>query len=51
MLPKQGSRAPWRLYQNYLRDVVLMRHGRLTDAGMTFQRRRPAAAAVSTTAA
>ncbi|MCW2536946.1 MAG: Flavin-containing monooxygenase [Modestobacter sp.] len=43
-LPKQGSRAPWRLYQNYLRDVLLMRHGRLADQGMTFQLRRPAAA-------
>ena len=41
-LPKQGRRAPWRLYQNYLRDVVLMRHGRLQDEGMLFGRGRPA---------
>jgi monooxygenase len=37
-LPRQGARAPWRLYQNYLRDVRMMRRGSLEDAGMTFQR-------------
>ncbi|MGC4808845.1 flavin-containing monooxygenase [Micromonospora sp. DT233] len=37
-LPKQGSAAPWRLHQNYARDVLLMRHGRLTDAGVRFSR-------------
>jgi monooxygenase len=43
-LPRQGRRAPWRLYQNYLRDVVLMRRGRLQDEGMLFSRGRPATA-------
>ncbi|MGN9810093.1 flavin-containing monooxygenase [Micromonospora sp. BQ11] len=37
-LPKQGARAPWRLHQNYTRDVLLMRHGRLTDEGVRFSR-------------
>ncbi|MEW2379656.1 NAD(P)/FAD-dependent oxidoreductase [Micromonospora sp. NPDC047812] len=37
-LPKQGARAPWRLHQNYPRDVLLMRHGRLTDPGVRFSR-------------
>jgi cation diffusion facilitator CzcD-associated flavoprotein CzcO len=37
-LPRQGSRAPWRLHQNYLRDVRRMRRGPLEDQGMTFQR-------------
>jgi cation diffusion facilitator CzcD-associated flavoprotein CzcO len=41
-LPKQGSRTPWKLHQNYLRDVALMRRGPLDDEGMTFQ--RPSAA-------
>ena len=36
-LPKQGGRAPWRLHQNYLRDVALMRRGPLEDEGITFQ--------------
>ncbi|MEN3358754.1 MAG: monooxygenase [Mycobacteriales bacterium] len=37
-LPKQGRRAPWRLYQNYPRDAYLLRHGPLTDAGIRFTR-------------
>ncbi|WUI09370.1 NAD(P)/FAD-dependent oxidoreductase [Micromonospora sp. NBC_00421] len=37
-LPRQGPRAPWRLYQNYPRDVLLMKHGRLDDAGVRFSR-------------
>ncbi len=37
-LPKQGARAPWRLYQNYPRDSYLLRHGPLTDAGIRFTR-------------
>ena len=49
-LPKQGPAAPWRLHQNYLRDVRLLRRGPLTDE-MRFGRSRdrhpaPAAAAV-----
>ncbi|MEU9837280.1 NAD(P)/FAD-dependent oxidoreductase [Streptosporangium sp. NPDC048047] len=31
LLPRQGPEAPWRLYQNYLRDVRLMRSGPVTD--------------------
>ena len=31
-LPRQGPSAPWRLHQNYLRDVRLMRRGPVTDA-------------------
>src|SRR4051794_1710307 len=42
-LPKQGRRTPWRLHQNYIRDVQLMRRGPLEDEGMTFQRRTAAA--------
>jgi monooxygenase len=41
-LPRQGRRTPWRLHQNYLRDVGLLRRGPLDDEGMTFQRRVPA---------
>ena len=43
-LPKQGSRKPWKLHQNYIRDVQLMRRGPLDDEGMTFQRRASAPA-------
>jgi monooxygenase len=48
-LPKQGSRKPWKLHQNYIRDVALMRRGPLDDEGMTFQ--RPVASAAGRSAA
>ncbi|MDO3685677.1 NAD(P)/FAD-dependent oxidoreductase [Micromonospora sp. C28ISP2-4] len=48
-LPKQGPQAPWRLHQNYPRDVRLMRHGPLTD-GVRFARAgAPATASAATT--
>jgi hypothetical protein len=34
--PRQGSFAPWRLYQNYALDMALLRHGRLDDRAMEF---------------
>ena len=37
-MPKQGVRAPWRLFQSYPRDLLLLRLGRLTDGGTTFTR-------------
>jgi hypothetical protein len=40
-LPQQGARAPWRLYQNYIKDLVTLRFGRLDDPEMEF---RPAPA-------
>jgi cation diffusion facilitator CzcD-associated flavoprotein CzcO len=47
--PKQGSRAPWRVYQNYLRDVMSLKWGRIEDGALEFsnpvERRAPAAAA------
>ncbi|MET4136689.1 alpha/beta fold hydrolase [Pseudarthrobacter sp. PvP090] len=30
-LPRQGTGSPWRLHQNYVRDLALLRAGRLTD--------------------
>ncbi|MEH1169020.1 NAD(P)/FAD-dependent oxidoreductase [Micromonospora sp. CPCC 205539] len=46
-LPKQGATAPWRLHQNYARDVLLMRHGRLTDEGVRFGHARGVPAATA----
>jgi cation diffusion facilitator CzcD-associated flavoprotein CzcO len=31
-LPKQGARTPWRLHQNYIKDVRLLRRGPVDDA-------------------
>ena len=35
-LPKQGKRRPWKLYQNYLKDLLVMRFGALNDGVMEF---------------
>jgi len=42
--PKQGSRPPWRMFQNYPRDILLIRRGDLEDEGIEFTR-APAAQA------
>ena len=34
--PKQGSRTPWRLHQNYARDLLSLRYSRLDDGEMAF---------------
>ena len=36
-LPRQGTKTPWRLYQNYVMDVSMMRYGRLEDGAMEFK--------------
>ncbi len=38
ILPKQGDRAPWKLHQNYLRDMPMLRYGRLKDGTLKFRR-------------
>ena len=37
-LPKAGSRTPWRLKQNYLLDLRLIRHGKVEDTALEFSR-------------
>jgi monooxygenase len=41
--PKQGTKAPWRLHQNYARDILMLRRGALEDEGMEFSNRAPVA--------
>jgi monooxygenase len=36
-LPKQGTRAPWRLHQNYVRDLLTLRLGRVDDPALEFR--------------
>lgn len=38
VLPKQGTRAPWRTYQNYLADMMALRFGTVADGTMRFAR-------------
>jgi hypothetical protein len=45
-LPKQGARTPWRLHQNYIRDIRMLRRGPVDDEmdfRATSQSLRPAA--------
>ncbi len=36
IFPKQGSKAPWRLHQNYARDLLALRFGKVDDGVMEF---------------
>lgn len=36
LLPRQGDRKPWRVHQNYLRDLMLLKFTRLRDGAMRF---------------
>jgi monooxygenase len=37
-LPHQGSKTPWRLHQNYMKDLSMMRYGRVDDGSMEFKK-------------
>jgi cation diffusion facilitator CzcD-associated flavoprotein CzcO len=37
-LPVQGDRAPWKLYQNYVKDLASLRWGRVDDPALRFTR-------------
>jgi monooxygenase len=38
-LPRQGSRKPWKLYQNYILDLMTLKYGNINDGTMEFSRR------------
>jgi cation diffusion facilitator CzcD-associated flavoprotein CzcO len=38
ILPKQGSKKPWKLYQNYALDLAALRFGKVNDGTMEFTR-------------
>ncbi|HVK89162.1 MAG TPA: NAD(P)/FAD-dependent oxidoreductase [Kofleriaceae bacterium] len=35
-MPRQGSERPWRLYQNYVLDLLTLRYGRVDDRALRF---------------
>ena len=52
LFPKQGTKLPWKLYQNYALDLAMIGFGRIDDGTLKFSRpapsvteARPAAAA------
>lgn len=36
-LPKQGSKLPWRVNQNYIKDIKMFRYGKIDDGTMEFR--------------
>ena len=38
LLPRQGARPPWRMYQNYLRDLLSLRFSPLADGVLRFSK-------------
>jgi cation diffusion facilitator CzcD-associated flavoprotein CzcO len=38
ILPKQGPKAPWRVYQNYLLDMMALKFGPIEDGVLEFSR-------------
>ncbi len=51
--PKQGSETPWKLHQNYAKDLVMLKYGSVEDGAMVFSRKKrkadtpPAPAAIA----
>ncbi|MBX3490822.1 NAD(P)/FAD-dependent oxidoreductase [Parvibaculum sp.] len=39
--PKQGTKAPWKLYQNYALDIVSLKFGSIEDSAMEFSNPAP----------
>lgn len=37
ILPKQGSKAPWKVYQNYVKDVFALKYGSITDKYLIYK--------------
>ncbi len=37
VLPMQGSKAPWKVYQNYLKDSLILKYGKLIDEYLEFK--------------
>ena len=38
LLPKQGSKKPWRLYQNYALDMASLKYGKVDDGTLKFSK-------------
>jgi cyclohexanone monooxygenase len=37
LLPQQGAKRPWRVYQNYFLDMMITRFGKIPDGILEFQ--------------
>jgi cation diffusion facilitator CzcD-associated flavoprotein CzcO len=43
LFPKQGAKVPWRLHQNYARDLMMLQRGKVEDGVMEFSNPAPGA--------
>ena len=41
-LPRQGSKLPWKVHQNYARDLLMLKYGKVEDGTMVFSNPVPA---------
>ena len=37
-LPKQGDKFPWRLHQNYIKDMIILRYQKIDDGYLVFKK-------------
>ena len=37
IMPKQGSKKPWKVYENYIKDFFLIKKGKLNDGFLKYQ--------------
>ena len=35
-MPKQGDRFPWKLHQNYIRDMIVLKYRKIDDGYLVF---------------
>ena len=35
-LPKQGDKFPWKLHQNYIKDMIILKHRKINDGHLVF---------------
>ncbi|HEX5484640.1 NAD(P)/FAD-dependent oxidoreductase [Limnobacter sp.] len=40
-LPKQGSEAPWNIFNNYLKDLPVLKYGKIEDKALEFGAPKP----------
>jgi len=36
-MPKQGDKFPWKLHQNYIKDMVILKHRKIDDGHLMFE--------------
>jgi hypothetical protein len=37
VMPKQGSKAPWKVYQNYIKDVFSLKYADVKDKYLVYK--------------